>query len=70
MTVMKVRDIRKLDMKTLQAKLNEIELELAKEKANIYIGANATSPGKIREMKKTIARILTVIREKQRGENN
>ena len=42
----------------------ELKLELSKERANIYIGANVTSPGRINEIRKTISRINTILREK------
>ena len=65
MAILTLKDIRKLSGKDVDKKLNELELELAKEKANISIGATVTSPGRIKEIKRTIARILTVKREKK-----
>jgi large subunit ribosomal protein L29 len=47
-------------------RLNELRLELAKEKGQIAIGGSPSNPGRIREIKKTIARILTEL--KRRGE--
>jgi large subunit ribosomal protein L29 len=63
MAILKTRDARKQDMAELDKKVRELRLEIAKEKANIAIGAPVSSPGKMREMKKTIARILTIKRE-------
>ncbi|MBN2330479.1 MAG: 50S ribosomal protein L29 [Candidatus Aenigmarchaeota archaeon] len=63
MAILKTRDARKQDSAELDKKVRELRLEVAKEKANIAIGAPVSSPGKMREMKKTIARILTVKRE-------
>jgi len=60
MAILRMKDIKKLDEKELDKKLNELKAELAKEKANIDIGAVVTSPGKIREIRRTIARILTL----------
>jgi large subunit ribosomal protein L29 len=64
MAVLKSRDARKLSREDLEKKANELKLEVAKEKANIAIGAPVSSPGKMRDMKRTIARILTIKREK------
>ncbi len=64
MAIIKSRDARKLDKAELDKKVRELRLEVAKEKANIAIGAPVSSPGKMREMKRTIARILTIKREK------
>ena len=70
MAILRPNEIRKMDRKSLEKKLDEFKLELSKEMANIYIGANVTSPGKIRETKKTIARIKTVLNEKSTKEES
>ena len=64
MAVLKSRDARKLSGEDLGKKVSELRLEVAKEKANIAIGAPVSSPGKMRDMKRTIARILTIKKEK------
>lgn len=63
MAVLKKKDIRKMDDKEKAKKLEELRLELSKERAKIDIGATVTSPGKIKELRRAIARILT---EKQK----
>jgi large subunit ribosomal protein L29 len=50
----------------LTNRLGELRLELAKERGQIAIGGTASNPGKIGEIRKTIARLLTEI--KLRGE--
>jgi len=67
MAVLRAKDIRKLSEKELEKKLDELRLELAKERANISIGASVTSPGRIREIRKTIARIQTIRKAKKGG---
>ncbi|MCK4496710.1 MAG: 50S ribosomal protein L29 [Candidatus Aenigmarchaeota archaeon] len=67
MAILRSKDIRKLSEKELEKKMDELRLELAKEKANISIGASVTSPGRIKEIRKTIARILSVKKEKSKG---
>jgi len=64
MVLIRKKDIRNMSEKDMEKNINEFKLELAKEKANVAIGASVTSPGRIREIKKTIARIGTVKREK------
>jgi large subunit ribosomal protein L29 len=64
MAILKPKEIRKLTPKDLDKRLNELQLELAKERANINIGATVTSPGRLREICKTIARIKTIRKEK------
>jgi large subunit ribosomal protein L29 len=60
MTILRMKEIRKMGDSDLNKKLSELQLELAKERANINIGASVTSPGRIKEMKRTIARIKTI----------
>jgi large subunit ribosomal protein L29 len=67
MAVLKKKDIRKLDDKETNKKLEELRLELSKERAKIDIGATVTSPGKIRYIRRGIARILTISREKSKN---
>ena len=68
MAVLKKKDIRKMDNKEKDKKLEELRLELSKERAKIEIGATVTSPGRIKELRRTIARILTADKEKAKPE--
>jgi large subunit ribosomal protein L29 len=63
MAILRPKEIRKASEKDLNKKLDELRLELAKERANIAIGASVTSPGRLNEIKKTIARVLTIKNE-------
>ncbi|MEW6295409.1 MAG: 50S ribosomal protein L29 [Candidatus Diapherotrites archaeon] len=62
---MKVKEMRGFTTEELEAKMLEVKAELAKEKGSISSGTKAENPGKIRNLRRTIARILTVIKEKQ-----
>jgi len=64
MAILRTDEIRKLEEKDLNAKVTELKIELAKERANIRIGASVSSPGRLSEIKKTIARIETIKKEK------
>ncbi|MBU0898845.1 MAG: 50S ribosomal protein L29 [Nanoarchaeota archaeon] len=66
MAISKPKDLRKSSEKDLDKKLKELKLELAKEKANTKIGGSVTSPGKIKEIRKTVARIETIKNELKR----
>ena len=63
MATIKKKDIRKFDEKVAEKKLDELRLELSKERAKINIGASVTSPGQIRYLRRDIARILTIQKE-------
>lgn len=64
MAILRKKEIRKMDEKETEKQLKELNLELSKEKANIHIGATVTSPGRLKEIRKTIARIKTIKNEK------
>ena len=67
MAIMRSKDIRKMGRKELNKRLAELKLELVKERASIYVGASVTSPGKIKEIKRTIARANTIMHEQARS---
>ena len=51
----------------LESKSIELKKELMKVNSQIAIGTLPKSPGKVKEMKRTIAKILTIRRIKQQG---
>jgi ribosomal protein L29 len=51
--------------KDLNEKTAELRLEMSKETASAEIGGTVKSPGKIREIRRTIARIKTHRSEKR-----
>lgn len=55
-----------MKIEELNKKLSELRLELLKEMGNVKMGRPVKNPGKIRELKRTIARILTIKKEKMR----
>jgi large subunit ribosomal protein L29 len=68
MTILRMKDIRKMKPEDLNNKLKELKLELLKEMGNVKMGRAIKNTGKIREIRRTIARILTYKRElKSRG---
>ncbi|MHA1872847.1 MAG: 50S ribosomal protein L29 [Candidatus Heimdallarchaeaceae archaeon] len=64
---MKIKEIRKLSEEQQEKKLKELKLELLKERGNIEMGGNVKNPGRIREIRKSIARILTIKKERERN---
>jgi large subunit ribosomal protein L29 len=66
MAIIKKRQMKEMNDVDLVKRMRELRLELAKERGQIAIGGTASNPGKIKETKKTIARILTEL--KRRGE--
>jgi large subunit ribosomal protein L29 len=61
---MKIKELRSLTKKDLETKIGELKKELIKSNAQIATGTVPKSPGQIKQTKKTIAKILTLLKEK------
>jgi len=61
-----MKELRKLKDEDIEKKLNELKLELLKERGNVEMGGNVKNPGKIKVLRRDIARILTLKREKEK----
>ena len=61
---MKTKDLRKLEKQELQEKLDEIEKTLLKKNAQRRTGT-VENPGEIKSLRRTIAKINTLLRDKQ-----
>lgn len=60
---MKARDIRQLTPEERKEKLKELKEELMHERGVSAMGGSPPSPGKIRQLRTSIARLLTIMRE-------
>ena len=58
-----MQEIRKMKPEDLDKKVFELRLELSKELGNVKMGRAVKNPGKIKQMRKSIAQILTVKKE-------
>ena len=65
MAIIKKSELRQMSEKMLSEKLNDLRKEMIKINAQIAIGTIPEKPGRIKEIRKTIARINTNIRNKQ-----
>jgi large subunit ribosomal protein L29 len=65
--VIKVKEIREFTPEERIEKLKELKEELMHERGVSAMGGSPPSPGKIRQIRMSIARILTVMQEE--GEN-
>jgi len=65
MVTKKLAKLRDNSREDLDAKLVELKNDLSKEKAMVASGTRAEKPSKIRNTRRQIARILTIIRENQ-----
>ncbi len=68
MAVLKIKDARSMKPDERMKRLNEFRLELSKLKGSSAVGANIKEPGKVKELRKAVARILTInSEEKKKG---
>jgi len=56
-----------MDAEAIAKKLSELRDELMHERGVAAMGGAPPNPGKIRALRKNIARILTIMSEEQRG---
>ena len=65
MAILKTKQIREMKTDDLAKRLAELKLELLKEHGNVKMGRPIKNPGKIRVLKKTIARLATIKHQKK-----
>jgi large subunit ribosomal protein L29 len=61
--VLKAKEIRDLTTEERREKLNELKSELMHERGIAAMGGSPPSPGKIRQLRMNIAKILTIMKE-------
>ena len=61
--VLNAIEIRGFTPEERREKLNELKSELMHERGVAAMGGSPPSPGKIRQLRMTIAKILTIMRE-------
>ena len=64
---MKYAEIKGLDRNELIEKLKELKMDLLKENAQIANKTTPKNPGKVRDTKKTIARIMSVLGREEKN---
>ncbi|MDP1553088.1 MAG: 50S ribosomal protein L29 [Methanobacteriaceae archaeon] len=66
MAILRSNDIREMDVEEIQQKLVELKAEFAKNISKSSASGVNENPGKVKELKRTIARVLTIMNEKQK----
>ena len=61
--VLKSKEIRDFTPEERREKLNELKSELMHERGVAAMGGSPPSPGKIRQLRMNIAKILTIMQE-------
>jgi large subunit ribosomal protein L29 len=67
MAILRLKEIRALSSEQRAQKVTEFRTELARLKTMVEAGGAIDNPSRIRELRKTIARILTIEAEDKRG---
>ena len=65
MAGMRMRDVRKLSTAEMRQKVTELRSELTKMRTDSSKGTLRKDSGKIRPMRRTVARMLTRMREEE-----
>jgi large subunit ribosomal protein L29 len=65
MPILRVKEIRDMSSEERMKKLGEFRTELLRLKTMIAAGGTVENPARIKELRKTIARLLTIEREQK-----
>lgn len=67
MPILRVKEIRDMSPEERRKKLNELRTELMRIKTMIKAGGSIEDTSRVRELRKAIARILTIENEEKRA---
>jgi len=65
MAIARAKELRQKSEEELKQMLSEYRAELRRLRAQTSAGVRPENPGRVRELKRTIARILTILKEKK-----
>jgi large subunit ribosomal protein L29 len=65
MSIVKAKEIRGMTKEQADKQLKDLQSELLKERAITSTGGAPENPGRIRELRRSIARILTIRKEEK-----
>jgi len=66
MAILRSKEIWEMEIEDIQEKLIELKAELAKNVSKSSAAGVIENPGKIKELKRTIARVLTIMSQRQK----
>jgi large subunit ribosomal protein L29 len=64
MPILRVNELRSMGNDALKGKLSELRNELRVDKGSVASGGKASNPGRMKELRRSIARVLTICKEK------
>lgn len=66
MAIVRAKEVRGMSDDQVEKQLKDLRNELLKERAITATGGAPENPGRIRELRRTIARILTIQKEEKK----
>lgn len=67
MPILRMRELRDMSLGERERRLRELRTELLRLRTMVEAGGAVENPARIRELKRTVARILTVENEEKTG---
>ncbi len=64
MAVMRLAELKEMSNDALESRLTDLEAEIARERGLAKSAGKPSNPGKYREMRKVLARIKTILRQR------
>lgn len=65
MAILRMSQIREMSSEERERRLDEMKTELSKLRTMIHAGGAVENPGRVRALKRTIAQMMTVMREEE-----
>ncbi len=60
----KAKEFQNLSTEEIQSRINELRKEIMKDNVQVFSGTAPSNPGKLRQAKKNIARLFTILSQK------
>jgi len=70
MAILKRNELKQMNKTAVENKLLELRKELVKANAQIAMGTMPENPGRIKEIKRTIAKLITLRKSKEVGKKH
>jgi large subunit ribosomal protein L29 len=68
MAILRTDDIRDMNLEEMKEKLGELRAEYSKEQALLATGTAPENPGRIKALRRTIARLNTILYQREEEE--
>lgn len=65
MPILRMKEIREMPSEERTRRLDELRTELSKLRTMISAGGSVENPGRVRALRRTVAKMMTVMREEE-----